>query len=132
MRTRHSYYYVFTYTPIDHSKHGIYYLRRPPFLPYGVQLQYTAPTRHGNRTNRIRPGKPVMSLSFPTLPDSLDARTAFRLPLHLWLGMCIGDLGWGPRTRHLVLYYTRPAVPLGWKSCCKQADRKQGVYTDRI
>ena len=43
-------------------------------------------------------------LSFPTLPDSLDARTAFRLPLHLWLGMCIGDLGWGPRTRHLVLF----------------------------
>lgn len=48
------------------------YLRRPPFLPYGMQLQYTAPTRHGDRTNHIRPGKSVMSLSFPILPDSLE------------------------------------------------------------
>src|SRR6266576_4823060 len=67
-----------------------------------------------------------MSLSFPTLPDSLDARTAFRLPLHLW--PVIGDLGWGPRTRHLVLYYTSPAAPLGWKSCCKQENRRRRVY----
>jgi hypothetical protein len=58
-----------------------------------------------------------------------NARTAFRLPLHLWLGMCIGDLGWGPRTRHLVLYYISPAAPLGWKSCCKQENRKRRVYT---
>jgi len=27
---------------------------------------------HGDRINRIRPRRPVMSLSFPTLPDSLD------------------------------------------------------------
>ena len=69
-----------------------------------------------------------MSLSFPTLPDSLDACTAFRLPLHLWLGMCTGDLGWGPRTRHLVLYYISPAAFLGWKSCCKQENRRRRVY----
>jgi len=36
-----------------------------------------------------------MSLLFPILPDSLDLPAVFRLPLHLWLRMCIGDLGWG-------------------------------------
>ena len=62
MRTRHSYYYsyyyVFTYTPIDHSKHGTHYLRRTPFLPYmgaraGIQdltatlRQSTVKWKHG-------------------------------------------------------------------------------------
>ena len=58
----------------------------PPFLPYGVQL-YTAPTQHGNRTNRIRLGKPVMSLSFPTLPDSLDIPARHSVFLYIF--------GWG-------------------------------------
>ena len=56
----------------NHLNHGIY-LRRPPFLPYGILLYGTyTPTRHGNRTNRTRLGKSVMSLSFPILPGSLD------------------------------------------------------------
>ncbi|OCK87175.1 uncharacterized protein K441DRAFT_671158 [Cenococcum geophilum 1.58] len=51
-----------------------------------------------------------MSLSFPTLPDSLD------IPR--------GGLGWGPRTRHLVL--TRPAVPLGRIRIHKAFEWEQG------
>ena len=73
MRTRHSYYYsyyyVFTYTPIDHSKHGIHYLRRPPFLPYGVQLQYTAPTRHTARQSN-EPYTPRELYDEPLIPHS--------------------------------------------------------------
>ena len=114
------------YTPIDYLKHGIYYLRCPPFLLYGVQLQYTAPTPIW-RLNE--PYTPQEVYNEPLIPHSTRQPgytcAAFRLPLHLRLGMCIGDLGWGPRTRHLVLYYTRPAVPLGWKSCCKQEDRRR-------
>jgi len=39
----------------------------------------------------------------------------------------IGDLGWGPRARHLVL--TRPAVPLGGNQAVSR--RTTGVYTYR-
>ncbi|OCK98032.1 uncharacterized protein K441DRAFT_654939 [Cenococcum geophilum 1.58] len=52
-----------------------------------------------------------MSLSFPILPDSLDLPRGIPSSSTSLAGMCIGDLGWGPRKRHLVL--TRPAVPLG-------------------
>ena len=43
--------------------------------------------------------------------------------------MCIGELGWGPRIRHLILHYIRPDVPLGLKLRCKQEDRRRRVYT---
>ena len=52
-----------------------------------------------------------MSLSFPTLPEQPGLTAVFRLPLHLWLGMYIGDLGWGPRTKYLVLFQFK-FVPL--------------------
>ena len=131
MRTGHSYYYyIFMYTLIDYLKHGIHDLRCPPFLPYGVQLQvHDTYTQHGNRTNRIRPRKPVMSLSFPTLPKQPGLTTVFRLPLHLWLGMCIGDLSQGPRTRHLVLFQFK-FVPLFLQGGNYAASRRTaGVYT---
>ena len=32
MRTRHSYYYIFTYTPINHLNYGIYLQWRDPLL----------------------------------------------------------------------------------------------------
>ncbi|OCK87268.1 uncharacterized protein K441DRAFT_671096, partial [Cenococcum geophilum 1.58] len=107
-----------------------------PFLLYGITLYAQSNHIH------LAGGRPVMSLSstrlHATLPDSLDlpnARYFFRLPLHIfWLGDTVGDLGWGPRTRHLVY----PAVPLGWKvrsyrngSCCKQGDYKRRVYVYR-
>ena len=72
----------------DHSNHGIY-LQRPPFLPYSIRIHYMA-LLHGTateRTNRIRPGKSVMSLSFPTLPDSLDIPTQHFIFLYIF--------GWG-------------------------------------
>ena len=93
------------YTPIDHLKHGIYLQRRDPLLLmqynsiYTVQHLYTA--RQSNE-----PYTPREACDEPLIPHSTrqpgHTRAAFRLPLHLWLGMYIGDLGWGPRTRHLV------------------------------
>jgi hypothetical protein len=74
----------------------------PSFLPYGVRLYYTATER-----TVYAPGsydEPL--ISHPTQQPGLT-RAVFRLPLHLWLGVCIGDLGWGPRKRHLVLYSSR-------------------------
>ena len=113
------------------SSHGIYIRRPPPPIRALIQpgdrtSRVRRPTSlHGDRTNRIRPSRSVMSLSFPILPDSLDIPARHLVFLYIFGGMYIGDLGWGPRTRHLVLYYTHPAVPLGWKSCCKQEDRRR-------
>ena len=80
-----------------------------------VAVHGTAPIRHGDRTNE--PYTPREAYNEPLIPHSTrqprHTRAAFRLPLYLWLGIYIGDLGWGPRTRHLVIYYTRSAIPLG-------------------
>ena len=68
--------------------HGIHDWRAPlppvrQTIQYYVQY-YTAPTRHGNRTNHKRPRKSMISLSFPILPNSLDLpHTVFCLPLYL-------------------------------------------------
>ena len=96
MRTQHSYNYVFIYTLIDYSKYGIYYLRRTPFLPYGRQYNTMYSTyTHGNRTNRIRPGRSVMNLSFPTLPEQprLTARYSALLYTLIHLLLEIGNRG---------------------------------------
>ena len=71
-----------------------------------------------------------MSLLFPTLPEQPGLTAVFHLPLHLWLGMCIGDLGWGPRTRHLVLFQFK-FVPLFLWGGNHAASRKttSKVYT---
>ena len=48
-----------------------------------------------------------------------------------------GDVHRGPRlgpqdkTPSFILVQIHPAIPLGWKSCCKQEDHRQGVYTYR-
>ena len=103
---------------------------RPPASPLPPIRRTATSTRHlytARQSNE--PYTPREACDEPLIPHSTRqpgyTRAAFRLPLHLWLGMYIGDLGWGPRTRHLVIYYTRPAVPLGWKSCCKQEVRRR-------
>ena len=70
------------------------YLRHPPFLPYGRQLQYST-YKNGtaiDRTNRIRPGRSVMSLLFPILPKQPGLTAVFYLPLYL-----AGDIYKGPK-----------------------------------
>ena len=102
-------------------EHGIY-LRCPPFLPYGIQLHYTAPTQHGNRTNRIHPGKPVMSLSFPILPGSLDLPAQHFVFLYIFSWGCIQGTQVGALGQDTQFLLHRPTIPLGWKLCCKQED----------
>ena len=81
----------------------------PSFLPYGVRLYYTAPIHTARQLNE--PYTPREVYDEPLIPHPTQrpglTRAVFRLPLHLWLGVCIGDLGWGPRKRHLVLYLSR-------------------------
>ena len=50
-----------------------------------------------------------MSLSFPTLPDGLDLPTWYFVFLYVENQLGAGnkdikDLGWGPRTKHLVTF----------------------------
>ena len=88
---------------------GIYiYLRRPPFLPYNGQLQYTTPTQHGNRTNRIRPRRSVMSLSFPTLNEQPGLTARYSALLYLNPPSYILVL--------LVVYYRGFMHPYEWLS----------------
>jgi hypothetical protein len=64
--------------------------------------------RHGGRTHTHTPREVCDEPLIPHLTRQPGLTLAvFRLPLHLWLRMCIGDLGWGPRTRHLVRYSSR-------------------------
>ena len=77
------------------------------------------------------------TLLYNYLPTRQPGFTTHGIPFvflytSFWLGDIVGDLGWGPRTRHLVY----PVVPLGWKvrsyrngSCCKQGDYRRQVYT---
>ena len=102
----------------------------PPSSRTAYSYKYTAPTptQHGDRTNRMRPGKSMMSLSFPILPEQPGLTVVFRLPLHLWLGMCIRDLGWGPRTRHLVLFQFKFVSLFLWGRNYAASRRIAGVY----
>ena len=70
-----------------HPNHRIY-IRRYPSSRTAFNYKCTAPTRHGNRTNRIRPGKSVMSLSFPILPDSLNIPARYSVFLYIFGWAC--------------------------------------------
>ena len=75
----------------------------------GVRLYYTAPIHTARQLNEPYTPREVYDeplIPYPTQQPGLT-RAVFRLPLHLWLGVCIGDLGWGPRKRYLVLYSSR-------------------------
>jgi hypothetical protein len=103
------------------------YLRRPPFLPYGIRLQYTAPTRHGDRTNEPYTPREVSDeplIPHPTRQPGLTARYSALL---YTLG--IGDLGWGPRIRHLDLFLHVPLFLWGGNHAASR--RTAGVYTHR-
>ena len=67
----------------------------PSFLPYGVRLYYTAPIHTARQLNE--PYTPREVYDEPLIPHPTQqpglTRAVFRLPLHLWLGVCIGDLG---------------------------------------
>jgi hypothetical protein len=133
-----------------------------PPARHTITIHSTYKARHGDRTNCIRPRRPVMSLSFPTLPEQpgLTARYSVFLytsihPAIFWycwqykylvIGAwwtpttstklsapigCrrykIGDLGWGPRIRHLDLFLH---VPLSlWGGNHATSRRPVGVYT---
>ena len=104
------------------------YLRRPPFLPYGIRLQYTAPTRHGDRTNEPYTPREVSDeplIPHPTRQPGLTARYSALL---YTLG--IGDLGWGPRIRHLDLFLHVPLFLWGGNHAASR--RTAGVYTHGI
>ena len=120
------------YTLIDHSKYGIYYLRRTPFLLYGRQYNTTYSTYiNGNRTNRIRPGRSVISLSFPTLPEQpgLTVRYSALLYTLIHLLLEIGNRGpgLGPQDKaprfisHVPLFF--------WGGNHAASRRTAGVYT---
>ena len=81
-------------------------------VPPSSRTAYDYSTRHlhlhGDQTNRIRPGKSIMSLSFPTLPEQPGLTTRYSALLytsHLLLEVGIGDPGWGPGTRHLDFFF---------------------------
>ena len=68
-----------------------------------------------------------MSLSFPILPDSLDIPARHLVFLYIFGGMYIGDLGWGPRTRHQ--FYTTLVPLFLWGGNHAASRRTIGVCT---
>ena len=68
----------------------------PPFLPYGVQLQYTAPTRHGDRTNEPYTPREVCDeplIPHPTRQPGLTARYSALLYTLIHLLLEVGNRG---------------------------------------
>ena len=123
--------HVFSYTSVYLNQRHLH-LRRPPFLPYGRQYNTTYSTyTNGNRTNRIRPGRSVMSLSFPTLPEQpgLTARYSALLYTLIHLLLEIGNRGpgLGPQDKaprfisHVPLFF--------WGGNHAASRRTAGVYT---
>ena len=75
--------HVFSYTSVYSNQRHLH-LRRPPFLPYGRQYNTMYSTyTNGKRTNRIRPGRSVISLSFPTLPEQPGLTVRYSALLYL-------------------------------------------------
>ena len=124
---RHSY-YVFTYIRSFEPRHLPPTPPLPPVRHTTIRHLHTYTARQPNEPYTPREVCDEPLIPHPTWQPGYT-RAAFRLPLHLWLGMYTGDLGWGPRTRHLV-FTTHPAVLLGWKLCCKQEDHRR-IYTHR-
>ena len=76
-----------------------------------------------------------MSLSFPTLPEQpgLTVRYSALLYTLIHLLLEIGNRGpgLGPQDKVPRFISLRPAIPLGWKLCCKQEDRRR-IHTQGI
>ena len=126
--------YIFSYTSVYSNQRHLH-LRRPPFLPYGRQYNTTYSTyTNGKRTNRIRPGRSIISLSFPTLPKQpgLTARYSALLYTLIHLLLEIGNRGprLGPQDKVPRFISSCPAILLGWKSCYKQEDYRR-IHTDK-
>ena len=67
MRTRHSYYYIFMYTPIDYLNYGIYLQRRDPLL----LMRYNNTVRYLHAAKPYFVGrrpKPLKSTFYPFTP----------------------------------------------------------------
>ena len=83
MRTQHSYYYVFTYTPIDRLNHGIYLQQRNPLLLmwynsiHTVRHLHTAkPYLTGRRPEPLKSTHPLplYTLIHPACSNTLAAQ----------------------------------------------------------